>query len=275
LVKYLLNNRRHATYWNSTRDTALVVEAFAAYLKATGEAAPNLTLEVVLDDKVLKTVEINAGNLFTFDNAVTLAGDELPPGPHQLTFRKRGEGTIYASAYVTTFDQRDRIPAAGLELKIDRAYYKLTPREEAKTTAPGLGGRVVELDQLTYDRTPIEFGTPVVSGDLIEVELTIDSKNDYEYLQIDDFKAAGYEPVSVLSGYDGNPLGAYVEYRDQKVGLFVRTLPRGRRSVSYRLRAEVPGVFTALPSRIFGMYAPELIGNSPDFQAVIEDRPKP
>ena len=27
LAKYLLNNRKHATYWNSTRDTALCVEA--------------------------------------------------------------------------------------------------------------------------------------------------------------------------------------------------------------------------------------------------------
>ena len=30
LVKYLVNNRKHASYWNSTRDTALVVEALAA-----------------------------------------------------------------------------------------------------------------------------------------------------------------------------------------------------------------------------------------------------
>ena len=34
LVKYLINNRKHASYWNSTRDTAIVVEAFADYLKA-------------------------------------------------------------------------------------------------------------------------------------------------------------------------------------------------------------------------------------------------
>ena len=35
LVKYLLNNRKHASYWNSTRDTAIVLEAMAGYL--TGE----------------------------------------------------------------------------------------------------------------------------------------------------------------------------------------------------------------------------------------------
>ena len=41
LVKYLLNNRKHATYWNSTRDTALCIEALAEYLTASGEDKPN------------------------------------------------------------------------------------------------------------------------------------------------------------------------------------------------------------------------------------------
>ena len=47
LVKYLLNNRKHATYWNSTRDTAVCIEALADYLKASGEDRPDMTVEVV------------------------------------------------------------------------------------------------------------------------------------------------------------------------------------------------------------------------------------
>ena len=56
LVKYLLNNRRHASYWNSTRDTAICVEAFADYLKASGEDRPEMTVEVWLDGKKHKEV---------------------------------------------------------------------------------------------------------------------------------------------------------------------------------------------------------------------------
>ena len=54
LVKYLLNNRKHATYWNSTRDTALVIESFAEYIVAAGENKPDMTVEVLLDGKVKK-----------------------------------------------------------------------------------------------------------------------------------------------------------------------------------------------------------------------------
>ena len=33
MVKYLLNNRKNATYWNSTRDTALCIEAMADFIR--------------------------------------------------------------------------------------------------------------------------------------------------------------------------------------------------------------------------------------------------
>jgi hypothetical protein len=41
--------------------------------------------------------------------------------------------------------------------------------------------------------------------------------------------------------------------------------------VSYRLRAETPGKFSALPTQISAMYAPELRGNSDENRVVVED----
>ena len=46
LVKYLLNNRKHATYWTSTRDTAVAVESFADYIRASGEQTPEMTVVI-------------------------------------------------------------------------------------------------------------------------------------------------------------------------------------------------------------------------------------
>ncbi len=111
------------------------------------------------------------------------------------------------------------------------------------------------------------------SGDLVEVELEVDSKNDYEYIVLEDMKAAGFEPVEVRSGYNGNDMGAYVEFHDERVAFFVRWLTRGKHSVSYRLRAEVPGSFSALPTKISAMYAPELKGNSDEIRLHVEDVP--
>ncbi|MEM6799478.1 MAG: hypothetical protein AAF589_08180, partial [Planctomycetota bacterium] len=103
------------------------------------------------------------------------------------------------------------------------------------------------------------------------VELTLNSKNDYEYLILTDRKPAGFEPVGVRSGYTGNELGAYVEYRDATVNLFLRRLARGERSVTYRLRAEAPGRFSALPAEVTAMYAPALRGNSDEIKVNVAD----
>ena len=109
------------------------------------------------------------------------------------------------------------------------------------------------------------------SGDLVEVELEIDSKNDYEYILFEDMKAAGFEAVEIRSGYGGNAMNAYMELRDNRVCFFVRQLARGKHSVAYRLRAEIPGKFSALPTRAAALYAPELRGNSDEIKLQITD----
>ncbi len=95
LVKYLINNRSHGTYWNSTRDTTYCLEAIGDYLKATKEGEPNLTVEVLYDGKVLKEVEITKDNLFTFDSTAIVAGDILTSGKHTVELRKKGDGPLY------------------------------------------------------------------------------------------------------------------------------------------------------------------------------------
>ena len=126
-----------------------------------------------------------------------------------------------------------------------------------------------------FDRKEIPDLGSVASGDIIEIEIVIESKNDYEYILFEDMKAAGCEPVALQSGYNGNELGAYMELRDNRVSLFVRNLARGKHSISYRMRAEIPGRFSALPTKASAMYAPELRGNSDELKLNIADVPAP
>lgn len=270
LVKYLINNRRNGTYWYSTRDTAYCIEAIGDYLKATKEGDPNLTVEILLDGKSLKTVEITKDNLFTFDNTAIVAGDILTEGKHTVEIRKKGTGPLYANAYVEYFTLEDFITKAGLEVKVDRTYHKLIPDTKV-IDAVDSSGQAVDQKRSVYKRIELKSGDEIKSGDLIEVTLGIDSKNDYEYLVFEDWKAAGMEAVDVQSGYNPNGLGAYMELRDEKVSLFVQFLPRGRSNLSYRVRAEIPGKFSALPTNAEAMYAPELRANSDEMKFIIKD----
>lgn len=270
LVKYLLNNRKHATYWNSTRDTAVCIEAMADYLKASGEDKPDMTVEIWLDGQKHKEAKIDATNLFTFDNKFVLSGDAVESGKRTLEIKRKGTGPVYFNAYLTNFTLEDHITRAGLEVKVNRKYYKLT-RVDKKIKVPGARNQAADQKVEKYERTELANLALLKSGDLVEIELEIDSKNDYEYLIFEDFKPAGFEPMLVRSGYNPNDMGAYMELRDEKVCFFVRALARGKHSVSYRMRAEIPGRFSALPTVGFAMYAPELKGNSDEIKLLVED----
>jgi len=270
LVKYLLNNRRHATYWNSTRDTALCIEAMADYLKASGEDRPDMTVEVWLDGKKHKEVQINDKNLFYFDNRFVLQGEAVESGKHTIEIKRRGTGPVYFNAYLTNFTLEDHITKAGLEVRVNRKYYKLT-RVDHNVKVPGSRNQPLDQKVEKYERTELANLAELKSGDLVEVELEIDSKNDYEYIVFEDPKAAGFEPMALRSGYVYSGMSAYMELRDEKVCFFVRQLPRGKHSISYRMRAEIPGRFSALPTQASAMYAPELRGNSDEIKLRIRD----
>ncbi len=260
LVKYVLNNRRHGTYWNSTRDTAFCVEAMADYLKASGEDRPEMTVTIAIDGRASKEVKITAADLFSFDNGFALEG----PG----AVDRRAHGHAHPTGQGPALLQRlsDQLHHGGPDHPRgpgDQGRSQGLPAGEGRQGGgrrPAAMARRSASGSSDTGASCWPTGRRVKSGELVEVELEIDSKNDYEYLVFEDYKAAGFEPVEVRSGYNGNDLGAYVEFRDERVAFFARTLARGKHSVSYRLRAEVPGRFHALPARAQAMYAPELRG---------------
>ena len=268
VAKYLLNNRRNGTYWNSTKDTSAVIESLAAFVKASGESDPSAQVEIWVDGQKKKKVAISRENLFTFDGTLVIEGDDLGSGDHVIEVKRAGKTPLYVNAYLTVFSKEDSIPAAGLEVKVRRAFYKLI-EEKPDTHVSGARGQVVKQQRFKYSRVAIASDAEIKSGDLIEVELTVESKNDYEYLIIEDMKPAGYEPVEVRSGWNWEGLQSYQEFRDERVAFFVQRLPRGTHNLSYRVKAEIPGRFSALPAKIEAMYAPELKGNSDEFKARI------
>jgi alpha-2-macroglobulin len=270
VVKYLLNNRQNGTYWKSTRDTALCIEAMADYLRASGESKPDMTVELWLDGRKVKEERITAENLFAFDNKLVLRGDGVKSGKHTVEVRRRGKGPVYFNAYLTSFTLEDFIERAGLEIKVNRKVYRLH-REDASTKVAGSRGQAVDQKVEKWRREELKNQAELKSGELVEVELEIESKNDYEYIMFEDMKAAGFEPVDVRSGYVREGLGAYREMRDERVTFFVRRLARGKHSIAYRTRAEIPGRFSALPTKASAMYAPELKANSDEIKLVIVD----
>ena len=125
----------------------MCIEAFADFLRASGEVLSEMTVEIWVDQRLRKAVEITPANLFSFDNRFVLAGEALKTGIHEIEIRRQGQGTVYFNAYLTNFSLEDYIRRAGLEVKVDRKYYRLKEVDKklgkflAKIKPPEKNGR--------------------------------------------------------------------------------------------------------------------------------------
>ena len=101
--------------------------------------------------------------------------------------RTSGTGPLYFSAQAKFFSLEEPITPAGNEIFVRRQYFKLVNH-------PTL------LKGFVSERVPLNDGETVKSGERVETVLTIEAKNNYEYLLFEDLKPAGLEAVQIRSG---------------------------------------------------------------------------
>lgn len=266
-VTWLVRNRRGAQ-WSNTRDSAIAVLALTEFLVRTGELDHDLGYEISVNG------ERAVGSRIDADRAVAEpARHEIDPGllrdgkNRVRILRTDGDGPLYWAVETTYFSLEEPITPAGNEIRVRRRYDRMALEPTL------LRGYVAE-------RHPLEDRGSVASGERVEVILTVESDNDYEYLVFEDLKPAGLEAVQVRSGEplwirevggEGRARQVYQELRDRKVALFVDKLPQGTWELRYELRAEVPGRFHALPVLGHAMYVPEVRCNGREIRIDVHD----
>ena len=73
-----------------------------------------MTVTIALDGRTRKEVKITPSNLFGFDNALVLVGNQIESGAHKLSFARQGKGPLYFNASLTYFTLEYPITRAGL-----------------------------------------------------------------------------------------------------------------------------------------------------------------
>ena len=248
-MKYLINNRKHATYWNSTRDTALVIEALADYIKASGEDKPDLTVEVWVDGQKRKEDKIDADNLFTFDNAFVLEGDAFDPRPAHDRTPQIGHRPALLERLPHQLHARRQHPPRRPRAQSRPPLLQAHPGRQMIDVAGGRGQVVSQQRRkIRSQRNPRPRHRQKRRP--LEIELVIDSKNDYEYILFEDMKAAGCEPVALQSGYNGNELGAYMELRDNRVASSSATSPAANTASATACAPKSPAASAPCPRKL-------------------------
>ena len=187
VTNWLIKNRRGAQ-WSNTRDTAIAVLAMNDYLRASGELEADIDYTLTVNGNRIVQRSLSGADVFNAPSRFAIDRKHLKDGVNKIRIkRKRGDSPLYFAAECEYFSLEEPIPAAGNEIFVRRDYTKLV---ETPTLLKGLA----------YKKVPLNDGDTVQSGERIEVVLTIESKNDYEYLVFEDLKPAGLEAVQIRSG---------------------------------------------------------------------------
>ncbi|HEU5122847.1 MAG TPA: MG2 domain-containing protein [Verrucomicrobiae bacterium] len=296
VCNWLIKNRRGAQ-WNNTRDTAIVVLAMNDYLSASGELKTDIEYELIVNGSSIAKKKITGADVFNAPSRFEIDPKLIRDQNEIQIKRSSGTGALYFAAEAKFFSTEEPIAPAGNEIFVKREYYKLV-------------GRPTLLKGYVYDKQPLRDGETVKSGERVQTVLTIEAKNNYEYLMFEDLKPAGLEAVEIRSGeslyakelksgavaksaassqssaakathhaprttdqsdYTGRERWVYQELRDRKVALFIDKLPQGVWEIRYDVRAEVPGKFHALPVIGQAMYVPEIRCNGAETRITVED----
>ena len=286
VTNWLVKNRRGAQ-WSNTRDTAIAVLTLNDYLRTSGEMQPVVSYQVLVNGSSVATRQITADDALSAPTRFAVPRELIRDGQNEVTIlRKSGGGPLYFSAEAEFFSLEEPLKPAGNEIFVRRQYFKLVNH-------PTL------LKGIVSERVPFNDGDTIKSGERVEVVLTVEAKNNYEYLLFEDLKPAGLEAVQIRSGeglyirelksgaltdknaalmnftskddYTGRSRWVYQELRDRKVALFIDRLPQGVWQLSYELRAEAPGAFHALPVLGHAMYVPEIRANGAEARIRVVD----
>ncbi len=249
---WLMLHRNEGYWWESTKQTAMVIYGLTDYLRHTGELSPNFTATVFVNDRAVLTRK--------FDTAIAMAAPDLTmdesklsPGANRVRISTSGAGRLYYSARAEYYSGDEKLQKVGTtSLNILRDYFRLVP------TRTG--------DKIVYDLAPLSG--PLASGDTIAVRLTV-TGSEWRYLMIEDPIPAGTEFIEKDGSYELKARPPWWQYyftrrelHDNRMALFQTYFPQGQQEYFYLLKVVNPGVFQVSPARVGPMYQSDVMATT-------------
>jgi len=244
LKVWLLKNKQ-TNDWKTTKATTEA--CFALLLRGADWLAKEPAIEISVGDmkvdpKKLPDVKVEAGTGYF---KTSWSGNDIKPAMGNVSVKKGDDGISWGALYWQYFEQLDKITVHETPFKLSKKLFI------EKNTASG-----PVIDPVT-EKSRLKTGDRII----VRIELRVD--RDMEYVHMKDMRAAGFEPVNVISTYkyqDG--LGYYESTKDASTNFFISFLGKGTYVFEYPLRVSHKGDFSNGITTIQCMYAPEFASHS-------------
>ncbi|MGB7536932.1 MAG: MG2 domain-containing protein, partial [Anaerolineales bacterium] len=248
-VKYLLSRRQGRYGWGTTNETAFSILALTDYLVLEGKKAGESAYKVNLNGQLMASGALRMGSNAT---TVVIPLDSFQPGINILTITSTGSAALYYDL-AAEYSLQEIPSAPSGPIHVSRRYLD-----------PGTG-------------KPL---TDIRAGQLVNVELTVETDEDAAYILVEDHLPGGLEALNenlnstpyytgdeALDYYAGpgrwEDLGYnFKEIRNDRVAFFITDLRHGKHTITYLARAMTAGEFLALPVQVCAMYDLDLWGRS-------------
>jgi len=241
---WLLKNKQ-TSRWKTTKATSEAIYALllngSDWLSVTDAVDVSIGGEKISPSK-LENIKVEAGTGYF---KTSWNGFEINQKMAEVQLNKKGEGIAWGALYWQYFEDLDNITTAETPLQLTKKLFHVNNTET--------GEKMIEV-------TP---NTDLEVGDLIRVRIALKSDRNMEFIHMKDMRAAGLEPINVISQYkwqDG--LGYYETTKDASTNFFFDYLQKGVYVFEYDLRVNNAGSFSNGITIIQSMYAPEFSSHS-------------
>lgn len=235
-MKIWLITQKEVSNWDTSRSTAEVIYTILNSGKSWTSAESDKAT-IIWGGKELTNPDTKATGYVK--SAVN--SENIDKNLASVTITKPGAGIVQGGLFWQYYEDLDKIKSSETYISITKELYK-----KVKT----VNGE--ELQKITEN-------APLKIGDKVTVRMILNTDRNMEFIHLKDMRAAGFEPVDVLSGYQWkNNLGYYQVTKDASTNFYIEYMPKGKYVFEYDYICNAAGTFSNGITTLQNYYAPQM-----------------
>lgn len=247
-MKIWLITQKEVNSWGTSRGTTEVIFTILNSGKSwTSHESDKAT--IIWGGKELKPQTEATGYVKS-----TIISDVVDKNLGSVTVTKPGAGVVQGGLFWQYYEDLDKIKSSETYLSITKELYKKVKTENGE-----------QLQKISTE-------TPLKVGDKVTVRMILNTERTMEFIHIKDMRAAGFEPLNVLSGYQWkNNLGYYQSTKDASTNFYIQYMPKGQYVFEYDVIANASGKFSNGITTLQNYYAPQMNAHTKGSNVVIKE----
>lgn len=247
-MKIWLVTQKEVSSWGSSRGTAEVIFTILNSGKSWTSAESDKA-EITWGGKALNPQTQATGYV---KQAIT--SDNLDKNLATVSIKKDSPGIVQGGLFWQYYEDLDKIKSSETYISITKELYKKVKTEN--------GEQLIKINE----------NSPLKVGDKVTVRMILNTDRNMEFIHLKDMRAAGFEPLDVISGYEWkNNLGYYQSTKDASTNFYIEYMPKGKYVFEYDYVANASGKFSNGITTLQNYYAPQMNAHTQGTKVVISE----